>query len=454
MGVPLTARRACVVAAVLCLASAGNAIAHGPFATSLDVYFQPGATQLVLAPTTFGLLISRDGGESFRWVCEDAIGYSGTYTPRYAVRADGSIYVTTFDGLKVSRDGGCTFEPVLGPAGSALVADVQVGGDGRVWAASEGGGTANDIYVSDDGETFVAEGQVPASGWYVSIRVSPDDPQRIYATRLVPANTGADAGPAAPRAELLRSDDGGAHWGLASLTGIDLGPTGRLRLAGVMSGTPEVVFAVAEGAAGDGDILYRSIDRGDSWTVSLQTPYPLRGFVARADGTTAIAGSRNNCPRLPDEPQLSDVQMLTNRGVSWEPTASQPQMCCIGERSDGLLFSCGENWEPDYFALGTSPDGAEWTKTMRFVELVGPLECPAGTAQAACITDSMGWPKLCKDLGICVDDMVDAGASSPDAGVDPPEQPSGCCDGGGGASPLGLLLVLLLLGRRPRAAAR
>ncbi len=457
MSVALTTRRALVGVAVLWLSSAGNAIAHGPFATTVDVYFQPGNTELVLNPTTFGLLISRDGGQSFRWVCEDAIGYTGTYYPRYAVGADGSIYATTFDGLKVSRDGGCTFEPVLGPAGSTLVADVQIGGDGRVWAVGEQGGVANDIYASADGETFVALGQVTETGWYLNLRVSPNDPQRVYATRLVPADSGADAGPAASaRTELLRTDDGGAHWVQTSIADIEVGPGGRVHLAGVLSGSPEVVFAVAEGAAGDGDVIYRSTDLGESWTVALQTPYPLRAFVARADGATVIAGSRNYCPKQPDLPLLGDVEISTNRGVSWEPAASQPQMCCIGERSDGTLFACGENWEPDFFALGTSPDGAEWTKTMRFVELVGPLECPAGTAQAACATDSMGWPKLCKDFGICVDDDLDAGVhvQESDAGVDPPEQPGGCCDGGGGASTLGLVLVFFILGCRRRSAGR
>ena len=56
------------------------------------------------------IYVTKDDGATFRWACEDAIGYSGTFDPKFEIASDGTIYATTFDGLRVSRDGGCTFQ--------------------------------------------------------------------------------------------------------------------------------------------------------------------------------------------------------------------------------------------------------------------------------------------------------------------------------------------------------
>src|SRR5690349_20460871 len=73
-------------------------------------HVRPGNDQDVYVATTFGFLISHDAGCRFRWVCETAVGYSGTYDPKFRIAHDGTIYATTTDmGLRVSRDGGCEF---------------------------------------------------------------------------------------------------------------------------------------------------------------------------------------------------------------------------------------------------------------------------------------------------------------------------------------------------------
>jgi hypothetical protein len=92
-----------------------EAHANGRFPATVNIQFQTGKADFLLLPATFGLLLSRDGGESFRWVCEEAIGYGGTYDPDYAVRQNGDIYATTFAGLRVSRDGGCSFATIGEP---------------------------------------------------------------------------------------------------------------------------------------------------------------------------------------------------------------------------------------------------------------------------------------------------------------------------------------------------
>src|SRR5678816_4665147 len=87
------------------------ALANGRPPITNGVKFRPGDNHSLYVATTFGLLVSHDDGCSFRWVCEQNIGYGGTFDPQYRIATDGAIFATTFTGLRVSRDGGC--DPVL-----------------------------------------------------------------------------------------------------------------------------------------------------------------------------------------------------------------------------------------------------------------------------------------------------------------------------------------------------
>jgi hypothetical protein len=115
-------------------------------------------------------------------------------------------------------------------------------------------------------------------------------------------------------------------------------------------------------------------------------------------------------------------------------------MACAGQRSDGTLFACGANFMPDFFALARSRDGLSWTKTFRFSELAGPLECPAGTGEHDLCAPM--WPTLASQFG-----AVGVG-SAIDAGTVGGKSKDGC---GCGVSPA-LLLVLVQpwRGRRSR----
>lgn len=71
-------------------------------------WLQPGDNHSLHVATTFGLLVSHDDGCSFRWICEQNIGYGGTFDPKYRIAGDGTLFATTFSGLRVIRDdGGC-----------------------------------------------------------------------------------------------------------------------------------------------------------------------------------------------------------------------------------------------------------------------------------------------------------------------------------------------------------
>ena len=93
---------AAVLAPTLAWASARTPLTNG-------VFLRPGDDHSLYVRTTFGLLISHDDGCTFRWVCEKDVGYGGEFDPKYAIATDGTIFATTFTGLRVRRDGGCSW---------------------------------------------------------------------------------------------------------------------------------------------------------------------------------------------------------------------------------------------------------------------------------------------------------------------------------------------------------
>jgi hypothetical protein len=444
---------ALALAAAAAGASAGHANGRPP--GTANVHFPPEDDQTIYVPATFGLLKSDDGGASFRWVCENAIGYSGTFDPDYAINADGDVYATTFDGLKVSRNGGCTWGPVEGIQGDLYVAEVDIGPDGRTWAATGDHNMPNDVYVSEDGASFVSSAAPLERGWWASLRTAPSDPMRIYVTGLLPDD------PATKEydetALLSRSLDGGANWEPLDVTDFEFDDIQQLYLLGVSPADPDIVFARIAGAAEpNGDTVYRSADGGQSWELVLTFANKVSAFHIRPDGQTVIVGTVESCPGEGGSTSKGCVRISRKAGApdSFVATREQPRLACLGERSDGVLFGCGDNWEPDNFALGSSADGETWDKVYRFSETVGPLQCDPGTEQATCSIET--WPALCESFGICEASAPDGGTSASDAGGsnEDGDGGGGCCRVGGGSDITwvpGVLFVLFLFRRRRRA---
>jgi len=435
----------------LAIAAGGATAAHanGRFPATTNIHFGPGKSETLYLAVTFGLLKSTDGGKSFHWVCEKAIGYGGVFDPDYAVSAEGNIYANTFEGVRVSRNGGCVWEQVVGLDTELFVSEVEVGPDDRVWVTSSNGGKPNEVYVSDDGTEFTTSNLTNPIGWWSSLRTTPADPLRIYVTGYVNENAAGEK-----EALLRRSDDGGKSWETLDMTGFDFGQLSAFRLLGVSPTEPDVLFAHVPGIIEPvGDALYRSDDAGVTWVRVLEFRNLITSFHIRPDGETVIAASIDACPGDPDVMAKGCVQISRKAGAadSWAAAAQQPRLACIGERSDGLLFGCAANFAPDNFALGSSKDGENWDKVFRFADLIGPLECDSGTEQAQCTVSS--WPAVCEMLGLC--DPPDAGGG-PDAaitddddGSEDGEDKGGCCRVGGSGDTgwvPGLLVALFLVG--------
>jgi len=445
--------RRAIALGLACLLAPTIGRANGRAPASNGVFLHPTDDQTLLVRTTFGLLISRDAGCTFRWVCEKAIGYGGEFDPKYAIATDGTIFATTFTGLRVSRDGGCSWDTAtagLAAGDPNRIADrwidaIDIAPTGDVWVATAESAGANDVYRStDNGVSFAPRGLPSATIWWKSIKVAPSDPQRVYAT-------GYQVAPTA-RAFLERTDTTGASWTEKPLPStIQYGGTPLVYVSAVDPTNPDHLYLTSvEANAPRGDRLYRSTDGGDTFTEVLATDDPIRGVVFRTGGTvlaaTIASGTFESRPGG-EGPFARLGETLPNR-----PDLAPPQLGCLAQRPNGELVGCGANWQPDYMAVGRTNNPLSWQKLFRFVELAGPLSCAAGTTTH---TDcEPGWPALAQQFGVTGPPAVcGSSVDAPPAVDGPPKKGDpGCCDAGApGAGSLGLGLgVLVLVGRRRR----
>jgi photosystem II stability/assembly factor-like uncharacterized protein len=438
-------RQVCAVAVVLALASSAAANGRDPFISSLE--WRAGDPSHVIAGATFGLLRSDDGGATWRWYCESAVGYGGDYDPDYAYSSSGAVFATTASGsvgLRVMRDD-CSFASTA--LGDTVVQQVELGPDGALYIAAS---APNDIRVyrsSDDGVTFPQAAEPgPATTTWRALVVAPSDPARVYAS--------GEYIPGSGRALLaVRSDDGGVTYAPMSLTGI--APTSlvsTIEIAGVDANNADIVFArISNETEQGGESIYRSIDGGGTWMKLVSAPVDTvedrLSFVARADGS-CVAGTR-------------DIGAWASPACdpgTWVALQGAPHIGCLRESPAGEVWACTRNTANprlgltgDGYGIMKSADLVTWTPVLRFEDIAAPVSCPAGTAQAdQCVQTA--WCCTVAQLGITSTEVSCSGAlACGTRDVAAPPARTGCCDAGE-TPPLGIagILVTLLLRRRSR----
>lgn len=445
-------RRALAIAA-LCAAASSVALANGRAPLTNGMFLRPGDDHSLYVRTTFGLLISHDDGCTFHWVCEKAIGYGGEFDPKYAIATDGTIFATTFTGLRVSRDNGCTWTTATSSAGvndPGRIADIWIDAIdisplGDVWVATAESAKPNDVFRStDNGVTFTPMGLQSPVIWWKSIKVAKSDPQRIYVTGYQVASTA--------QAHLRRSTDQGQTWTPVPLpANVQYGATPIVYVTAVDPGNADHLYLTSLGAnPPNGDRVYRSLDAGDTWTEVAATTDPVRDIVIRSNHTALIAtlagGTYESTTMDGTFAKLGTVR----------PNATDinpPRLGCLAQKPDGTLLGCGANWQPDYMAVGRAQNPLAFQKLFRFVDLAGPVECPAGTPEADMCAPM--WPSLKQQFGATGPGTCGAQPDLPmiDLPTPPPPKGGGCCDAGGSGPAsfaIGAVAGALLLGRRRR----
>ena len=433
-------------AAALAAASAlalggGTARANGRVPTILSVEARDDTPATIMLGATFGLVVTFDGGATWGYVCETALGYMGTFDPIFVDGSTGTWMATLFDGIARTDDGGCTWTTPGGTEGiggwRSLVENPTV--PGNFFAATGGDSGSFAVYAStDDGLTFAPTTLASPAMYYDGIVVSPVDPMRIYVGSWYPM----------PRQGWVnRSDDGGGSWTTTEHSTMN---QIRLRVLGTSATDPDVVLWIEDGMF---DQIWRSDDGGVTGSVSWDGEgAPFAAFTVAPDGTMYAAN-------------LAGVLVSsTDDGLTWNP-AGMMLVTCL-EATSSTVYACTNAFATMFAAMGSPDQGMSFDGLYSFADTDGPMpSCGTGTeVHALC---DPGWPALRIALGI--DMNPDGGKGGTDAGVDGDAGGAdggrgkpcggGCAvapggkSGGGGAAGVGLALLALLGVARLRAGA-
>lgn len=391
------------------------ASANGRFPTAQDVVVGPGSrSDVIVLRTTFGLVVSRDAGATFHWMCEAQIYrplfLTGEVDPSIAVAADGSIVFGFPRGIHLSPDG-CQI--ARDPAAmDHYIADLTTNPTGeRLFAIESDPGMPNHVLRADSrGLRFERLGAGVAGVLFTNLDVAASRPGRLYAS-------GFTAGTRSPR--IFRSDDDGVT--LVPLAP-DLGPAEDAWLSGVDPTDPDVLYV--RSYMGGGTALLRSADGGAHFTRVASTSGPMLGFALSDDGQVVWMGSAED-----------GLWRSDDRGRSFAPVSDLPTLCL--RQHAGVLWACSD-WTRRPFALGRSRDGGRtFESVLRWGDVAGPFTCdPSLMGPTVC---GWQWPGVqdqlqrVADAGGVVKEpppvVMDAGGRADTGGVSPR---------GGGCSAVGV----------------
>jgi len=326
------------------------AYANGRFPRAQQIVSAPGDPSRVFLRATFGVLASFDGGHEWRWLCEDAIGFSGTWDPPAAVTPDGRLWLGLEHGLRWTTDA-CSVHTIPELDGE-LVSDLSATGGDIVLVTSTPKKPAAVWRVPAHGSpTKMGAG---LEGFYLDT-VDGSASGRVYVS-------GVRVGEK-PSPHLFRSDDGGK-------TLRELSPAwpvaGRVYLAAIDPKDSARLLVRVLGESGS-DLLL-SEDGGASFHVVLHTHGAMFGFASASDGATVWAGSGGA-----DE----GLFRSNDRGRTFSPLAKAPIFCL--HRAADRLYTCSNPFTDNGYAVGVSTDeGVTLTPLLGFADVLGPTLCDAG----------------------------------------------------------------------------
>ncbi|MGK3984155.1 hypothetical protein WME99_14015 [Sorangium sp. So ce136] len=395
-------------AACLALSASTPASANGRYPAAGQILVDPSDPDHIALRATYGLLVTRDGGERWSWICEGAIGYSGFEDPMMVITGGGSILAGLFDGLSATHDGGCQWEMAEGELAQRNIVDLSIDRADPASAILLGSSVlASDAIVTqvweskDDGRTWTQAGaDLPSTFLGVTLDSAPSDPRRIYVS-------GRWNGPTF-QGIVKRSSDRGATWEDFEVPGSD--DRNLPYLGAVDPVDPDVVYVRRDGDGADALLVSR--DGGATWREVFQAT-SLLGLALSPDGTMIAAGSDEDGLWIAPTATLefSRVGQLGVRCLTW---------------TEQGLFACAD--EPvDGFTAGVSTDGGKtFSPLMTLDRLCGsPPACASESSTGQ--TCPPLWPSTASFIGAKGSCGAGSGSSAASGGT-------GASDGGGEAT--------------------
>ena len=375
------------------------AAAHDPPHATGMVWFSRGVPERNLVRTNRGLILTEDRGKTFRLLCNDAFFALSQEVAPSAFTYDGRLLLGTYSkGLLEATPDLCSFGTVQGPiAGISVVAvEPSPGAPHSLFALVAKDGSDEHVFSStDDGHTWFAPSRT--DDFLFSLRVSPSDPTRLYASAL----SVRDGGHLSYR--VLVSSDSGRSFRPQDIV-LDDSESG-LQVLMVDPFDPNRAFIRT--IAADPQLPERLLRTDDgAWTftevMSLAGPTHM---ATTKDSSMQWIGSREG------------VLRSTDRGSTFERMdgAGLRRISCL-ELHDDRLFACGES-ETAIGVFVSSDRGASFSSYLQFPQVRERLPCPSGSNESrACGLSFEDWrleqaiPEKPTDAG------QDIGPPSRDAG--------------------------------------
>ncbi|MEO7109547.1 MAG: hypothetical protein ABI183_03825 [Polyangiaceae bacterium] len=346
------------------------ALANGRFPATNAVVAQPGNPKTIALRATYGLLLSRDEGANWDWICESAIGYSGNEDPSVVLTGSGAMIVGTFSGTSRSVDGGCHWSHDPSWPTNVIDLTTRPRSPERIHAVTNSfskmgdAGTnlyASQVFISEDaGASWSARSTLDPTLLIDSIEVAPSDPMRTYVSAV-------RASEHATRGVLLVSSDDGAHWKELEIKLIT--PEHGVYIAAVDPENPARIYVRT--ASADASRLLVSNDAGTSFR-EIASGGLLRGFALADNGVTIFAGDSSGLSRASskddhfDHVSSTSVQCLTSIGLS--------------------LWACAPTSAG--YVVGASTDrGATFAPKLALGGMRGELQCAAPSSMDICAAD-------------------------------------------------------------------
>ena len=432
----------CTLAVAIVLACPSAARANGRFPATNSLVVAPRDSSFLVLRATYGVLVSKDSGKHWDWVCEQSLGFSGIEDPPIALTEKPAIVGALFAGVTVSHDQGCSFSISKGEVDKRVMNDVVVAKSrprevlaiASSYASRDDAGKnryQSNLFMSpDEGSTFRVVGKgIDPTVLIETVEIAESDPKRVYLSGTRDKATG-------PEGVVLTSTDAGETF---IEHAIPLLAQERAPFIGAVDPkNPDRIYVRTGGAPElPRSRLLVSDDGAKTFREAWASDGPMAGLAISPDGERVYAGSGK------------DGLWVAPKGTLVFEKRSSVYVQCLAVTEDRVL-ACSN--ELSGFVAGESrDDGRTFTPLLRLAGLRGPLTCGAGTTtHDECLKQ---WPRVRAELGVPVPD-----AGAPDAGLPAdPADSSGCGSVGararvGGAAAIGVLVVLLgYLFRRRRA---
>ncbi|NPC83547.1 hypothetical protein HPC49_35655, partial [Pyxidicoccus fallax] len=340
---------------LLALGSGATAHAHAGLPETSNVAMRRGHPEDFFVGATFGAVISRDSGQTWRWICPEAMGYAGWRPSEFLWREAGDIMAATGSALLRSPDGGCSWNthPYFKDTWVSAVA-AHPTDDRILYASTHKTNIANGVYRSGDGgETWEPTSLMRKGLKLFAVRVSPADPRRIYASGE------GDEG----KLLFFRSEDAGDTWAEiehplpALLRPYELVVT----VADPVSADTVWVRVLAQGYT----YLMRSDDGGRTLVQVYELDDQFINMDLSADGSTVWVGTLNYFFRGPRTGPLQKLGLPTGNA------------CVL--RDGETLYGCGSTWLHDWALARSRDQGTTWEPLFTLYGIKGTQHCPQGT---------------------------------------------------------------------------